>query len=272
MACYHPLTAWRTKSGTVQLAKELPDAEALRLPCGGCLGCRMARAKEWALRCHLELQQHQHAVFTTLTYDETHLPPTLDKIHLQRWLKRLRKTSARPLRFFASGEYGEQNSRPHYHAILYGMDETQKDIIHDRWGMGYTKTVNVTPQAIAYVAGYAAKKIGWRKQQTEQVDPETGELYTWQPPFAQMSRRPGIGGHARTHSNSWREYAVHNGHEMPVPRYLHDAWEKTATELEKEDLAYEKMKKALSRDTQDLKAKEQIAIAKQQLQANKRKL
>lgn len=69
----------------------------------------------------MELKDHRTAVFTTLTYDEQHCPPTLDRTHLAKFLKRIRR-AAEPLRirFFASGEYGEKNARPHYHAILYG--------------------------------------------------------------------------------------------------------------------------------------------------------
>jgi hypothetical protein len=123
MACLHPLKAYQSRNGNVTMGRAPPDTAPLALPCGGCLGCRTARAKEWALRCQLELQEHDHAVFTTLTYDEKYLPPTLNKRHLTLWLKKLRKRTGttQPVRFFACGEYGEQNARPHYHAILYGL-------------------------------------------------------------------------------------------------------------------------------------------------------
>lgn len=277
MACYHPLPAWRTQGGSVVLGKEPADSIPLQLPCGGCLGCRTASAKDWALRCQLELQNHESATFTTLTYDNEHQPPTLSKRHLQLFLKRLRKETgpARPIRFFAAGEYGETNLRPHYHAILYGLHEGDKDLVQNVWGLGFTKSVNATPASIAYTAGYCAKKIGWvRETELERINYETGEIYKWQPPFIQMSRQPGIGGTARRHANSWRQYAIHNGAKIRVPRFLHEAWKQQATPEQKEELEYEKYKKSLTRHItkQQLQAQELIQKKHQELKAQKRKL
>lgn len=179
------------------------------------------------------------------------------------------------VRFFASGEYGEKLNRPHYHAILFGLGTHHSEAIERTWTHGYTHTVPVSPAAIAYVAGYCQKKIGWRL--TRQYDPETGELL-WEPPFQEMSRRPGIGGHARQWAGSWRKFAVHNGQRMPVPRYLHEAWKAQATPNEKEELEYERLKERALRETltkeewqQKLRAAEALAAAKQNLKAARRK-
>lgn len=279
VACFHPITAYRTTAGAVIIAKEPADAHPLSLPCGNCLGCRMAAARAWALRCQLELSDHRSATFTTLTYDDDHLPVTLSKRHLQLWLKRFRKKMAPtgPVRFFASGEYGELNNRPHYHAILYGANaDRDRNLIQDTWAQGHTKTVDATPATIAYVAGYTAKKIGFkRKAAQEQVDQETGEVYTWEAPFIQMSRRPGIGGLARQHTASWRSHAVHNGAILPTPRFLHQAWKNTATQEDLETLEYEKQQHRKHKTPitkEGLKKQEQIAQAKQQQQTHTRKL
>lgn len=279
MPCFHPLTAWRTKAGEIRLAKEIKDSYQLKLPCGGCLGCRLAQAKAWSLRCQLELQQHTLAAWTTLTYDDKHKPVTLQKRHLQLFLKKLRRRTATPVRFFASGEYGEQNQRPHYHAILYGIDQSAADRIEDAWttsqgeSLGFCRTTELSPATIAYTAGYCSKKIGYRKHVVEQVDPETGEVYQWQPPFIQMSRKPGIGGHARQWADSWRLYAIQQGHKMPVPRFLHEAWKAKATDEQLEDLLYEKAQLALTRNTTkaSLQAAEKHAITLQEISADSRK-
>lgn len=286
MACYYPIPAHRTGSGTITLHKEPPDSrEALSLPCGTCIGCRTSAARAWSLRCQLELQIHKHATFTTLTYEDEKLPPTLRRRDLQLFLKRLRKRlDTRRLRFFAAGEYGEQNQRPHYHAILYGARENDRDLIHDTWGAGFTQTVAVTPAAIAYTAGYCAKKISWRQEaDQERIDYKTGEVYHWQPPFLQMSRRPGIGGHARQqYTNSWRLFAVdYNATRLAVPRFLRKAWDELASldqnsykseAIEQRD--YETWQNTLTRDKSQprLQAAEQIAIAQQQIRAQNRKL
>lgn len=274
MACHHPLPGWQ-KGNSVTISNDYQrGATRIALPCGKCLGCRTAHAQAWALRCQLELQQHRTAVFTTLTYDDQHLPVTLEKRHVQLWLKRLRQRANEPIRFFASGEYGEKTQRPHYHAIIYGADLTAAKLIEDTWGQGHARTMAVTPAAIAYTAGYTSKKIGFQRAMVEQVDPETGEVYTWQPPFIQMSRKPGIGGHARKWVNSWRSYAIQNGTKQPVPRYLHEAWKAQATEQEREQLRLEREKFALERDNsiERLHAAEQIAMAKQAIAGDRRRL
>lgn len=277
MACFHPIPAFRTRFGQISLHKEVRDSLPLRLPCGTCNGCRASQASAWALRCHLELQDHDRAAHTTLTFDNEHCPPTLARRDLQLYLKRARKALGpkRPIRYFASGEYGEHNKRPHYHLLLFGADQRDSDLLQRTWGAGYAKTKEITPATIAYVAGYTAKKISDRMATAhDRIDYTTGEIYRWQPPFIQMSRRPGIGGSARQYVNSWRLYAVHDGQRMPVPRFLHQAWKDQATPRQLEDLLYEKSQLALNRDSseQRLEAAEQIAMAKQHLQGEKRHL
>lgn len=281
MACHHPIRAWRTTNGNVLLNREAPDAEPLALPCGGCLGCRTSAAKAWALRCHLELHEHRSAVFSTLTYDEAHEPPTLQKQHLAAFLKRLRTTARRKtadplarIRFFACGEYGETTGRPHYHAILYGLSKNDEQLIQDTWQQGHTKTDVVTPARIAYCAGYTSKKLGYRfDRNKERVDPDTGEVYEWQNPFLQMSRNPGIGGTARKYTESWRAYAVLNGQKQPVPKYLHEAWKAAATTDDIAQLAYEKQQHQQGKHITkaSIQAAEQIAAAKQRMKQETRR-
>lgn len=233
----------------------------------------MAIAQAWALRCQLELQQHKSAVFTTLTYDDDHLPLTLQKEVLPVWVRALRKNKgAKSIRFFACGEYGERTQRPHYHAILYGASMADQQLIEEKWPYGHTRTEPITPRRIAYTAGYCQKKIGYRHIPHERVSAD-GEPYTWQPPFRDMSRRPGIGGQARQWVDSWRIYAIKDGHKMAVPRFLHEAWKAQATEAEKEQLDWEKSKLPIRRtDEYTLNAKEKLAQARQKQQAERRGL
>lgn len=244
MPCIYPMRAWRTPEG-IRLAKEKADGLPMHLPCGRCIECRKAKAKAWALRCSLELQNHNHAVFTTLTYETKRLPPSLQKPDLQIWIRKLRKDLGpnRPVRFFACGEYGEQNGRPHYHAILYGAHVGDRERIENAWGKGRTQTEEITARRIAYCAGYTQKKFGaFPEKNTEWVDADTGEVYEYQAPFLQMSRRPGIAATARDeHKNMWRLFAIHDGQRQPVPRFLHEAWKKAATPQELEALIEEKI-------------------------------
>lgn len=209
MACFRPLRAWKDAEDRVVLraSRGSPDSR-LELPCGKCIGCRMAWARMWAIRCCHESQLHAASCFVTLTFDQEHVPRTgsVSKRDWQLFAKRVRRKCG-PFRFFACGEYGGLNRRPHYHALMFGMDFREdaiplekKDLytsptLVERWENGNVSIGAVTPKSAAYVASYSVKK------QREQMDPErlcrfdskTGEYWYVEPEFVLMSRRPGLG-------------------------------------------------------------------------------
>lgn len=284
MPCYHPLTAWRTESGGIVIGNRAQGSTQLFLPCGKCIGCSKRTSQGWALRGLLEMQEHDAAAFTTLTYAPKYEPPTLQRRDLSAFLKRLRTNRARsgataPIRFLASGEYGDRYRRPHYHAILFGVRAEERADIEAAWRLGIVHTVTATPAAICYTAGYVTKKACVKDIKQERIDPHTGEVYTYQPPFLQMSRRPGIGGHARKWPQTWRDYAVMDGTKMPVPRYLHEAWKAQATPEQIKQLQEEKLRKIIEllaetgeEQIQQLEAGERMAEAMHKMQREKRKL
>lgn len=146
---------------------------------------------------------HDESHFVTLTYDDPHLPPdlSLKPRDLQLFMKRLRKAvQPERIRFYACGEYGEKNGRPHYHALLFGMSLRdrvphsrgpsgellyQSAMLDEAWGLGRTLTGTVSRQSAAYVARYALKKISGAP-----ADKHYGGRH---PEFSRMSNRPGIG-------------------------------------------------------------------------------
>lgn len=93
MAC---INAYQTPSDKVLFTPH-PDSTFIQLPCGQCIGCRLARSREWAIRCTHEAFMFDDKCFITLTYDNEHLPysesglPTLHREDLTLFLKRLRK-------------------------------------------------------------------------------------------------------------------------------------------------------------------------------------
>lgn len=109
--------------------KFLDDPTVKRVPCGHCMGCRLAYSRVWANRLMLEKQYYRDSQcwFVTLTYNDWHVPltnqevMTLKKSDVQNWLKRLRKASGSSIRYYLSGEYGTSTVRPHYHVILFGL-------------------------------------------------------------------------------------------------------------------------------------------------------
>ena len=198
----------------------------LYLPCGKCIGCVKSRARDWAIRCCLELQYHNVACWATLTYADEYVPPTLRKDHLSGFMRKLRKLSGQKVRFFASGEYGETFGRPHYHPILYGIKD--ESLIRQAWPYGFAVMHDLRMEGIAYVAGYVQKKFVFDEEKEERIDYTTGESYVYQPPFRLMSRKPGIGGNAAGEfAASWRNTAMYHYRHVRVPRYLHEAWKKS---------------------------------------------
>lgn len=182
----------------------------LSLPCGQCIGCRVRKSREWALRCMHEAQMHDRCSFVTLTYDDEHLPED-GSLHVEDWqrfAKRVRR-GVGPFRYFAAGEYGDENLRPHWHACFFGLDWKDDAIeldenhwisprLMERWGHGMVNVGSLTYESAAYVARYCMKKRTGKlsvEYRREVIDLETGEVKQndVRPEFAMMSRRPGIG-------------------------------------------------------------------------------
>lgn len=63
--------------------------------------------------------------------------PTLVYADAQKFLKRIRFKASEaglgPLRYLIAGEYGDLNSRPHYHLTLWGLPLENIDIVYDSW-------------------------------------------------------------------------------------------------------------------------------------------
>lgn len=101
MACYNPIKAYvsyerRTKNGKSQIQFSRKDAGFSRpvdLPCGQCIGCRIQRSKDWALRCIHEASIYESNCFITLTFNKGTMnnTGTLVKSDFQKFMKRLRK-------------------------------------------------------------------------------------------------------------------------------------------------------------------------------------
>ena len=116
-----------------------------------------------------EAQITQPTCYITLTYAPKFLPTggTLDLEDWRYFIKKLRRKTNPDIRYYHSGEYGAQNTRrPHYHAILFGIEFTDLVIfktingiplytsatLTKIWGKGHASGGNVTMQSAAYVA------------------------------------------------------------------------------------------------------------------------
>lgn len=219
MPCFHPLKGYQSKtrnpSGKRSIVFNVREGFAdlrVELPCGQCLGCRLERSRQWAIRCVHEASLYPENCFVTLTYSPSNLPPysSLLVSDFQKFMKRLRKAySSRLIRFFHCGEYGEQTRRPHYHACIFNFDFSDKvhwktvngqkyyvsEELSRLWPLGHSTIGSVTFESAAYVARYITKKVTGARAEShyEELDPVTGEFVDRKPEYTTMSRRPGIG-------------------------------------------------------------------------------
>mgnify|MGYP000188139432 FL=1 len=219
MPCFHPLQGYRARqrsaSGKRGIVFNKRDGWAdlpVTLPCGQCIGCRLERSRQWAIRCVHEASLHNENSFITLTYANEHLPAwnSLDKTTFPKFMKRLRKSlQDKRVRYFHCGEYGDHTGRPHYHALLFGHDFPDKthwairngnptwrsQELERLWPFGHSEIGTVTFESAAYCARYITKKVTGHaaREHYEMVDKHTGELGRREPEYTTMSRRPGIG-------------------------------------------------------------------------------
>jgi hypothetical protein len=213
----------------------------------------MDRSRQWMLRLMHEAKYHDQKAFLTLTYDKLSLPEdgSLNHRHFQLFMKRLRKEHGGQLRYFMCGEYGDENGRPHYHAILYGCDFPDRrkhstgtngdqiwvsDDLDRIWGNGDCYIGSVTPESCGYVARYIMKKVTGDQaiDHYSRVNPATGEWYLLNPEYIKMSLKPGIG------KDFYEDFktdlypsdtAISQGKQMPVPKYYDRQLEKEKPEL-----------------------------------------
>jgi len=166
MPCYHPLRAYihitkYTKTGKKLIVfdrKQIKGPVTLEeLPCGQCIGCKIDKSREWAIRCTNEAETYGtiNNCYLTLTYNEDNIPENgnLRKKDFQNFMKEIRRQfhgeryvtykgkTTRPIRFFHCGEYGESCrncgmakkycrcpkyvkgiGRPHHHVCIFNFN------------------------------------------------------------------------------------------------------------------------------------------------------
>lgn len=240
MPCYSPLRAYR-RAGGGPLAfnpREGYNDRSVSVPCGQCIGCRLERARVWAVRCTHEASLYEDNCFLTLTYSDEFLPPlgSLRKVDFVNFIKRFRdRVGYGRIRFFACGEYGDITARPHYHALIFNYDFADKefykltdngdklytsDLLDDLWGFGQCQIGSVNFQSAGYVARYTLKKITGDVAEAHYAGRE--------PEFGDMSRRPGIGAPwlAKFRQDVFpHDRIVVNGVEQRVPRFYDTKFE-----------------------------------------------
>lgn len=198
--------------------KRSKEFAPFQLPCGKCLSCRLEKARQLAIRCIHEAQMHEKNCFITLTYSDENLKSNkLNYSDFQLFIKRLRDKIFRDYKksygkenwkllskeerkkhyeqikigVLGAGEYGDRTKRPHFHAIIFNWEPT--DRVHYRttdngdkiytsqtleklWGFNDSNTRPneigaVTFESAGYVARYATKKLKHGKDGEHDYEP-----------------------------------------------------------------------------------------------------
>lgn len=164
------------------------------ISCGRCLGCRLEYSRQWAVRCMHETAFHERNCFVTLTYEDA--PVDLCYRDFRLFMRRLRKLFP-GCSFYMCGEYGGTNGRPHFHALLFGVDFHDKvsmgkspsgaklyesEALRKLWRHGHTSIGDVTFESAQYTARYVHKRM----TEGSVYEGSVGE-------FSRMSLRPAIG-------------------------------------------------------------------------------
>lgn len=219
MNCITPLS--------IQDKKSFIKGKKINVPCGKCVACMARKRSYWSWRLQKEAEGSEKARFVTLTYDDEFLPfnlkglKTLKKIDLIRYFKRLRKLEKK-LRYFAVGEYGSLTNRPHYHAIIFNVENEK---IIDAWKIdkkerGFVHCVNATDQTMGYVTKYMISdeiiKLKWLLEENGQ-----------EVPFQIMSKGLGKGYLSpeiiRFHKSRMEISVKEKGGKIqPLPRYIRE--------------------------------------------------
>lgn len=156
MACNFPYILYRTD----------PVEHIIPVPCGRCEGCRRDRIDSWCDRIAFESLTQKHAMFLTLTYDDSWLPPdrSVHLRHVQLFNKLMRYyLKDKHYRFFCSSEYGELNYRPHYHLCVMGLSHRDIDVLKSlacSWKRGFFKPDGLITPRIRYCVKYISKEHG----------------------------------------------------------------------------------------------------------------
>lgn len=256
MSCYRPLKGFRTPDGVVfNELRRYDILGSIEVPCGQCVGCRLRRARDWAVRCVHESQCHDSNCFVTLTYAEENVPEgaSLNHRDFQLFMKRMRSAEKHPIRFFMCGEYGPLNLRPHYHALLFGQNFGKRkaagksgsgELFYEAedltkyWGLGFATVQDLTPATVAYCTRYVTEKV---------TGPLAEEHYNGRKPeYCACSLKPGIGAawyEKYGHQVSTQDFVILDGKKMRPPKY-YDKLASRQEDIDVDSIQFEREKRA----------------------------
>jgi len=163
MRCHDPYYVLPSKAAV----KKIP------VNCGRCPYCKKRRVCSWEFRLLQEEKRSFSSYFVTLTYDSRHIPltakrrTTLRKKDLQLFFKRLRKLQEDKIKYYAVGEYGSKNSRPHYHLIMFNVFDIE--YIRQAWQAIEPNTGNKSQIGTIHIGDVNSNTIGYTLKYIDKI-------------------------------------------------------------------------------------------------------
>lgn len=155
----------------------LPE-KGVEVACHQCWQCIRRKIDDWTGRCVAESQTALATRSVTLTYGRDNRIGDIDHVKaacltysdVQKYLRSLRDSGYRPLRYFVVGEYGSRKGRAHWHIILFFHGQVplralDRQIECEHWPHGWSFWQLATPEAIRYVTKYIAKEAVTEERQ-----------------------------------------------------------------------------------------------------------
>lgn len=259
MVCTSPLKGVKLPNGELLFGKTLSatrgNGRDFVFSCGRCIGCRLRRARDSAIRCVHESMLHpsDSCHFLTFTYSDEFLPrlpdgrPTLDCTAMPSMFKRLRTNlNQSGIKYLQVGEYGTKTLRPHYHAVVFGLRLNDRNLYsRGRFGhslfnsaslqkawldQGHVVAAEFNFDTAQYCARYLLdKQLHEEYTSSETFDTQTGEVFSPQVEHTSMSRG-GRTGHGLAF-DFWQSHkrqlcalggCTIKGKVLPLPRYYRD--------------------------------------------------
>ena len=175
--CLHPIPVRYSNAYTAKTG-----FKTHLVPCGKCWQCLQDYQRAWECRLLVHLRDVGKGIFFTLTYNDDSVPLNVDsetgdsyrsvrKYQLKRFFKSCRDSLYRDrlqtgLSWFITSEYGPLTLRPHYHGIIFNIDEIDFVLYFlDPWRKLYGFTSHTvlsfgsseSRRRCRYVAKYCAK-------------------------------------------------------------------------------------------------------------------
>lgn len=266
MPCYNPISSWlgryvNPKTGkrpyVFRFQEALEPDDRRKLPCRWCVGCRLRRSAEWAVRAMCEAQCHEHSVFITLTYSDEALEKLGNPIgelrheDFAKFMKRLKSfvrrrqgsEAAKQIRFYMCGEYGEKFGRPHFHAAIFGwrprdrkfLKKTKGGVLYTAsdleklWKFGFHSFGKFNFTTASYISRYIMKKrVGDVAPDHYERLNEFGEYVQVKPDYQQASRGKGLGRPwlERYHRDVYpKDYFHLSGKRVRPPKFFDNVYE-----------------------------------------------